>query len=80
MSPQSVIDICAGCGGRLQLISLDQRERMRRRIGRAWIARCRGCGVEVEVNSQAWRTFVKERREQAQRRAIANNPQKELFT
>jgi hypothetical protein len=48
------IDRCA-CGGKLVIVSLDRQERIRRRLGRSWLARCERCGAETAVDSQAWR-------------------------
>jgi hypothetical protein len=61
----NIIDRCPNrrCQGRLRIVSLSVEERMRRRIGRAWLGRCPRCGAETLVNSQAWRTFMRETRE-----------------
>jgi hypothetical protein len=51
------MDRCAvgDCGGKLVIVSLDRQERIRRRLGRAWLAVCERCGAETTVDSQAWR-------------------------
>lgn len=58
----TILNRCAGCGGTLRIISLSQRERMDRRIGRAWMARCSRCQVECQVVPEAWRKFVQAQR------------------
>jgi hypothetical protein len=56
------------CGGRLKIISLNRRERMRRRIGQAMIGKCDCCGTETPVVKKAWLMFVAEKRRRARER------------
>ena len=78
------VDACPNsprCNGRLRIVSLDRQERIRRRLGRAWLGRCVKCGAECQVNSQAWRMFAKELREvkRESARAVRDRQQPSLF-
>ena len=69
------------CLGRLHIISLDKQERMRRRIGGAWVGKCRACGAEVLVNARAWKAFMRELRDARRNswRADRDRQQPSLF-
>ena len=74
----NAIDRCPQCLGELRIVSLDREERIRRRLGRSWLARCTR-GHECLVVPDAWKRFVQAERDRKRAAAAATCPQLEMF-
>ena len=75
----NAIDRCPQCLGELRIVSLDREERIRRRLGRSWLARCQRCSAEQLVVPDAWKRFVQAERDRKRAAAAATCPQLEMF-